>query len=433
MGCDGFPGSGGQQIHEFAAAQRLHDDNGDAFRGSGPEAIHARLGGFVQIIVLDLAEIPVIVLQDLQELVRVAVIRKADVPDGARLFLPGDPFADAEFFQLLPLGEIRELVHQVVVDVIGAKPFQTFIEVPVDGGRPVNHVLGELGRDEDLIADPVALEDFAQRRFASGIQVGGIIIVYTSAVRGQDLLFGRVEIDSAGFAGKSHASVSEDRQRLSVSVFSVLHKGLGGIYVDEEGGVALEVTVDLVEARVERAFDGGQCPASGQFDPELGDVFAGNDIDRRGYRASDVGDADLPGGFADEPAHVPDASFVTVFHGDGNHPYIGRVGKCFPLGQQPCGRIDGWIGMQQSLQHRMVRLEGLDDDLALFSPPSGTPHQLGEQLESPFVASEVLHGEKKFVAAGFYRVMVKYVAPALIVAVLVSEVCRSFGIGGWKI
>ncbi len=49
------------------------------------------------------------------------------------------------------------------------------------------------------------------------------------------------------------------------------------------------------------------------------------------------------------------------------------------------------------------------------------------------IEDEVLHGEARFAAAGFYRVMVKYVAPALIVAVLVSEVCRAFGLGGWTI
>lgn len=33
----------------------------------------------------------------------------------------------------------------------------------------------------------------------------------------------------------------------------------------------------------------------------------------------------------------------------------------------------------------------------------------------------------------FYVVMVKFVAPLLVLAILVSEVCRIFGIGGWKI
>ena len=58
---------------------------------------------------------------------------------------------------------------------------------------------------------------------------------------------------------------------------------------------------------------------------------------------------------------------------------------------------------------------------------------IGWVVKTKAIEDEVLHGEAKFAAAGFYRVMVKFVAPALIVAVLVSEVCRAFGIGGWKI
>ena len=34
---------------------------------------------------------------------------------------------------------------------------------------------------------------------------------------------------------------------------------------------------------------------------------------------------------------------------------------------------------------------------------------------------------------GFYVVMVKYFAPLLVVAILVSEICRAFKIGGWSI
>ena len=58
---------------------------------------------------------------------------------------------------------------------------------------------------------------------------------------------------------------------------------------------------------------------------------------------------------------------------------------------------------------------------------------IGWVVKTKAIEDEVLHGEQRFAAAGFYRVMVKFIAPALIVAVLVSEVCRAFGIGGWKI
>lgn len=58
---------------------------------------------------------------------------------------------------------------------------------------------------------------------------------------------------------------------------------------------------------------------------------------------------------------------------------------------------------------------------------------VGWVLKPKAIEDEVCHGEAKFAAAGFYRVMVKFIAPALIIAILVSEVCRAFGIGGWKI
>ena len=38
-----------------------------------------------------------------------------------------------------------------------------------------------------------------------------------------------------------------------------------------------------------------------------------------------------------------------------------------------------------------------------------------------------------FHAKGLYVVMVKYFAPVLVIAILVSEICRALGIGGWKI
>ena len=41
------------------------------------------------------------------------------------------------------------------------------------------------------------------------------------------------------------------------------------------------------------------------------------------------------------------------------------------------------------------------------------------------------NGSKKF--ATFYTIMVKYAAPLLVLAIIISEVCRTFGLGGWSI
>jgi len=38
-----------------------------------------------------------------------------------------------------------------------------------------------------------------------------------------------------------------------------------------------------------------------------------------------------------------------------------------------------------------------------------------------------------FRAKGLYAAMVKYFAPVLVIAILISETCRALGIGGWKI
>ena len=58
---------------------------------------------------------------------------------------------------------------------------------------------------------------------------------------------------------------------------------------------------------------------------------------------------------------------------------------------------------------------------------------VGWVLKPKTVEDEVEAHGNRFKAKGIYRFMVKYFAPILVTAILVSEVCRYFGIGGWKI
>ncbi len=58
---------------------------------------------------------------------------------------------------------------------------------------------------------------------------------------------------------------------------------------------------------------------------------------------------------------------------------------------------------------------------------------VGWVIKPKAIEDEILKGEPKFAARGLYNVMVKYVAPVLIAAVLVSEICRGLGLFGWKI
>jgi len=58
---------------------------------------------------------------------------------------------------------------------------------------------------------------------------------------------------------------------------------------------------------------------------------------------------------------------------------------------------------------------------------------VGWVLSPKAVVDEVEEGGRRFGARGLYVAMVKYVAPAFMVAILVSEICRSLEIRGWSI
>ena len=58
---------------------------------------------------------------------------------------------------------------------------------------------------------------------------------------------------------------------------------------------------------------------------------------------------------------------------------------------------------------------------------------IGWVLKPRGIEAEVEAGGNAFKAKALYRFMVKYFAPLFVIAILVSEVCRYFKIGGWSI
>ena len=58
---------------------------------------------------------------------------------------------------------------------------------------------------------------------------------------------------------------------------------------------------------------------------------------------------------------------------------------------------------------------------------------IGWILGPKAITDEVEEEGTKFLLKKFYTVMVKYFCPAFVTAILVSEICRALGIGGWKI
>ena len=58
---------------------------------------------------------------------------------------------------------------------------------------------------------------------------------------------------------------------------------------------------------------------------------------------------------------------------------------------------------------------------------------VGWALGPKTVIAEVQASGSPFRARALYFVMVKWFAPALVIAILVSEICRNLGVGGWSI
>ena len=58
---------------------------------------------------------------------------------------------------------------------------------------------------------------------------------------------------------------------------------------------------------------------------------------------------------------------------------------------------------------------------------------IGWVVKPDVVVEEISREGHAFRARGFYVFMVKWIAPLLIIAILVSEVCRNLGIANWKI
>jgi NSS family neurotransmitter:Na+ symporter len=58
---------------------------------------------------------------------------------------------------------------------------------------------------------------------------------------------------------------------------------------------------------------------------------------------------------------------------------------------------------------------------------------VGWVIKPKAIIEECEVGSHVMKAKSFYSFMVRYLAPALMIALLVSEVCRALGIGGWSI
>ena len=213
----------GQQVHQLAAPQRLHDDHrqppGRGRLQPGP----AGLAVLVHIVVLDLAEIPVIAVQQPGEHPGPAMEGESHLPDLPGSLLVGQPPAHAGGLQLVPALHIGEHVHQVKVHMVGAQPAQLLGEVAFQVAGAPHQVLGQLGGDLHPVPAVVAGQDLPQGGLAARVDVGGVEVVHPGPDGRHHLGFGFVQVDARPLAGKAHTAVSQHRDRLPLSVVAILH------------------------------------------------------------------------------------------------------------------------------------------------------------------------------------------------------------------
>ena len=183
----------------------------------------ARLAVLIQVIILDLAEIPVVGIHQLHKHLRAAVVGKSDLPDLAGGLLLGDPFLDAQGFQMLPGVQIAEHVHQVVFHMVCAKPLQLLPEHLFQTGAALDQVVGQLGGDLHPVPEVLGLQNLAQRRLGAGVDVGSVKIVDALLHRQTDLRPGGIHVDLSVFLRKPQTAEAQHRQLVSIFVHTILH------------------------------------------------------------------------------------------------------------------------------------------------------------------------------------------------------------------
>ena len=115
------------------------------------------------------------------------------------------------------------MVHEIIIHIVSPEAGQLFIEESVKGLTVTDHILGKLGRDIDLVTDPVSFNYLSESSFAPGIDICCIKIIDSGIIGCHYLLLGLIDIDGISFSGKTHAAKAEDRELISVLIFSVLH------------------------------------------------------------------------------------------------------------------------------------------------------------------------------------------------------------------
>ena len=206
-------GSVRRQLCQRTALDGLHDDEGNIqFFGKSIAPVACDLLGTVigvEVVVLQLAEVPRLVAKDVLEARRVVVAGEAKIPDAPGSFLLPEPVHNAHLFGHIVAGFVQGM-QQIEVDVVHAQPLELLLE-DVFGlveGLAAPH--RQLGGEVEALPRPLG-NDPAHERFALTAVVGesGVKVVDARLPGSVQQLFGPHFVDAAiRQGGKAHTPVA---------------------------------------------------------------------------------------------------------------------------------------------------------------------------------------------------------------------------------
>ena len=166
----------------------------------------------VEVVVLQLAEIPGLIPQDVLKARRVVVAGETEAADAAQLFLLPQPVHDAQRLGLVVPGRM-EGVEQIEVDVLDAQPLELLLKDVFGLVEGLAAPQRQLGGEVEALPRPLG-NDPAHERFALTAVVGksGVKVVDARLPGSVQQLFGPYFVDAAiRQGGKAHTPVAQQR------------------------------------------------------------------------------------------------------------------------------------------------------------------------------------------------------------------------------
>lgn len=205
-----------RQLCQRTALDGLHDDEGNIqFFGKSIAPVSCDLLGTVigvEVVVLQLAEVPRLVAQDVLEARRVVVAGEAKIPDAPGGLLLPEPVHNAHLFGRIVAGFVQGM-QQIEVDVVHAQPLELLLEDVFGLVEGLAAPQRQLGGEVEALPRPLG-NDPAHERFTFTAVVGesGVKVVDTRLPGSVQQLFGPHFVDAAiRQGGKAHTPVAQQR------------------------------------------------------------------------------------------------------------------------------------------------------------------------------------------------------------------------------